>query len=88
VATNDGGPAFPSPLEWREERNGATVSGVFDNGHDGMMLRDYFAAKALPEAVRQWRGGTTKDLATKAASLAYEIADAMLKARGEKGSTP
>ena len=69
---NTGGPAFPT---------------LADNGHamnqDGMTLRDYFAAKAMvafwlapdvegciqtPEAIADW---------------SYEMADAMLKARGE-----
>lgn len=73
-----GGPAFPTdtahqsgPNTWHEE---------------GMTLRDYFAAKALPAIYeyacecarvdgweRGWRNGV--------AAEAYAIADAMLKAR-------
>lgn len=66
------GPAFPVPnTEWQSP---------------GMMLRDYFAAKALPEAYaaaviecehrgwpEDWRMGVALD--------AYLMADAMLKAR-------
>jgi hypothetical protein len=53
--------------------------GVENSIYDGMTLRDYFAAKAmqamesreLPKAI----------LATDVAEAAYEMADAMLKAR-------
>jgi hypothetical protein len=45
----------------------------------GMTLRDYFAAKAMQGMVTDpsWQGGTCKTVA----SVAYEMADAMLKAR-------
>ena len=68
---NDGGPAFPS---LRELGDIATTD-------DGMALRDYFAAKAMQSYLldkdrdsftfEQW------------AQAAYEMADAMLKARGQ-----
>lgn len=73
---NNGGPAFPSPTD-----------GMLDN--EGMTLRDYFAAKALPVIYTQameeaaegsglfqhedWRMGLALD--------AYSMADAMLRAR-------
>jgi hypothetical protein len=44
----------------------------------GMSLRDYFAAKAM-EGVLQGRFTDTRTYA----EWAYEMADAMLKARGE-----
>ena len=48
-----------------------------DNGHlhnqDGMDLRDYFAAKAMQAIVSKYGEGN--------AVKAYEIADAMMKAR-------
>ena len=70
--TNNGGPAFPIPLQpgqsWQEMAQ-----------CDGMTLRDYFAAKAMQSYLldkdrdsftfEQW------------ANAAYEMADAMLKAR-------
>ena len=71
---NDGGPAFP-------------VRGIMYDGAlggqlaHGMTLRDFFAAKALPEVlaqkdvhghIREWEN---------AAWISYQIADAMLKAR-------
>jgi hypothetical protein len=74
---NDGGPAFP--------RTGA-------DGHtspqSGMSIRDYFAAAALQGNlagqsidVGYYEG---KDAWNKAANDAYAVADAMLKARGDK----
>lgn len=44
--------------------------------HTGMTLRDYFAARAAEYI--QWNTGTT----TLNAARCYEIADALLKARG------
>ena len=45
--------------------------------NDGMTLRDYFAAKAMQALVEKNYFDTT-------ARLAYQIADAMLKARENK----
>jgi hypothetical protein len=65
----DGGPAFP--------RDHAS------DGHNGMTMRDYFAAKAMqsmvvgPDVV--CRPGEKPENAV--ARLAYVMADAMLKAR-------
>ena len=56
-----GGPAFPIVGQW----------GVSEQG---MTLRDYFAAKAMPECIG-W--GEPDEICAKA----YEYADAMLKAR-------
>jgi len=44
-----------------------------------MSLRDYFAAKALPEVIRD--GMANDKTPIEDATLAYIIADAMLKAR-------
>ena len=68
--TNNGGPAFPI-----SEANGA------NSGMPGMTLRDYFAAKAMHASM-------SLDPANAASSgeharWAYEMADAMLKARGQ-----
>jgi hypothetical protein len=67
-AINDGGPAFP-----RDHRY---------EGHNGMTLRDYFAAKAMQGfaadgAFARDNGLTIDELAEDA----YDVADAMLKAR-------
>jgi hypothetical protein len=65
--TNTGGPAFPSHGSMGEV------------AHEGMTLRDYFAAKALQCYMvnEVWNPDTYK----RAASSAYEVAAAMLKAR-------
>ena len=67
--TNTGGPAFPIV--------------VGDQMTQGMTLRDYFAAKAM-EAIVNRDGDDTaygNDMVKGRAILAYEYADAMLKAR-------
>lgn len=68
---NDGGPAFPVPGLHHDE------------SFNGMTLRDYFAAKALQarlagviSAQQAYAWG-----ADEAARDAYDIADAMLRAR-------
>lgn len=61
MAKETGGPAFP--IEVNSEMTCL-----------GMTLRDYFAAKALPECIG-W--GEPDEICAKA----YEYADAMLKAR-------
>ncbi|MFK2876932.1 hypothetical protein [Rhodanobacter hydrolyticus] len=50
------------------------------HGTYGMTLRDYFAAQALPEVVRRYPISTATTV-DEAAELAYEMADAMLRAR-------
>ncbi len=45
--------------------------------HSGMTLRDYFAAKALPNLIQNPRFSTVDG----AACEAYKIADAMIEAR-------
>ena len=65
--TNTGGPAFPTEV-WDAE-------GIPQHT-EGMTLRDYFAAKAMAEA--DW---ANSDFLT-CAKGCYEIADAMLEARG------
>jgi hypothetical protein len=71
--TNTGGPAFPTTLY---EHGGEA---------DGMTLRDYFAAKALPVVITDWlnTGDIFQDpeLAEVIARDCYIVADAMLKAR-------
>jgi hypothetical protein len=71
---NTGGPAFPA---------GERFEGV-DGWHTepGMTLRDYFAAKAIPAILEQKDVHDGREL-TNAAWIAYQMADAMLKARTE-----
>jgi hypothetical protein len=78
-AKSNGGPAFPSVLEWRTTARGDDVTGCNDNAHDGMTLRDYFAAKVIAGFASQ---ETTLPDAT-LARRAYALADAMLAARAK-----
>lgn len=84
---NDGGPAFPLPVEDLQCRS------RFESGYGGMTLRDYFAAKFaaammtatsadsdLPKIDYQRVGGGPT-FAERVATIAYRMADAMLKAR-------
>jgi len=70
--TNTGGPAFP-------------IKGpVMTSDEQGMTLRDYFAAKAMPvhmAALSTWDAGSPEDWHNEIARLSYATADAMLKAR-------
>jgi hypothetical protein len=72
--TNTGGPAFPTPI-------------ISIGQHQGMTLRDYFAAKAMQaflsndnllKASCGWHADGSE---TSIAVLAYDQADAMMKAR-------
>lgn len=73
--TSTGGPAFPV-LHW--------INGESTGAEEGMTLRDYFAAKALPSILNP--NPVTGQYALVAdfedcAITAYKMADAMLKAR-------
>jgi hypothetical protein len=68
--TNTGGPAFP----------GLHPSSEFRYKEEGMTLRDYFAAKALPVAIQEMNEAGSFNV-NDAAIMAYHYADAMLKAR-------
>jgi hypothetical protein len=84
---NDGGPAFPMNASTGDPRDGVYCQ-------NGMSLRDWFAGQALngslasqnPKSFWAFAGNpdeTNSDEAKKGiAVLCYEIADAMLKARG------
>lgn len=75
---NNGGPAFPCDRIPTKE-GGMVIS-------DGMTLRDYFAAKALPVAWSAYDKGYTglpECVEQSIAHHAYQMADAMLRARGE-----
>ena len=68
---NTGGPAFPALLD-------DGYGNKFAN--EGMTLRDYFAAKAM-HAILSDPDFSAGD--SKLAGYAYNVADAMLKAREE-----
>lgn len=65
MSNNTGGPAFPSHGSMGEVT------------HEGMTLRDYFAAHVLAAIYADY---TTSEVA---AEFAYEYADAMLKERAK-----
>lgn len=66
----DGGPAFPTLPDTPPQ-------------WDGMSLRDYFAAAALPVIISECTAPTIGTSA--AAALAYSMADAMLAERAKTG---
>lgn len=70
---HNGGPAFP--FGHISEVTGQPVNGFY---YPGMTLRDYFAAKAMQGALAN---PEVKETAIARSEWAYEIADAMLKAR-------
>lgn len=81
----DGGPAFPEVVTEYHGSHGEYTQDVHSVG--GMTLRDYFAAKAL-SAVASGFHRVGKDFIGEedyeaAAYGAYEMADAMLKARNQ-----
>ena len=65
---NDGGPVFPCEI-------GTTTK--------GMTLRDYFATKAIEGAASGDGGLPDSSYCQLIAKRAYELADAMLEARGD-----
>ena len=72
--TNTGGPAFPCDLTMYDQEVVDTMQ--------GMTLRDYFAAKAMQTFLQTINGvvGCNR-YEYRIAENAYEIADAMLRAR-------
>ena len=84
MSANNGGPAFPQPILDTKGKSGIVASEELDFG--GMTLRDYFAAKALPAIVSTYVEANGRCIGTdhfprNCAIHAYNLADAMLKAR-------
>ena len=80
IAAKTGGPAFPG----RATLDGLSFTDGSDWVHPGATLRDYFAAKAMQGLILNSQGTDGYDFAliqSTGAKLAYEFADAMLKAR-------
>lgn len=71
---NDGGPAFPKPLDPYPNMQSA------ERGWSGMSLRDWFAGQVVGQLVHRHRAEVAW---SDVAPLAYRIADAMLAARGQ-----
>jgi hypothetical protein len=66
-------PAFPLEMVYTQE----------NEKFNGMLLRDYFAAAALPMAIQEMNDAESYDI-NDAAIVAYQYADAMMKQRSEK----
>lgn len=100
MSAKDGGPAFASKTTVRKETDWETINkrgpGQYSgeipqmdvvSTTGGMSLRDYFAAKALPELIALFTTGklTLKEESSASEShvaiSAYAFADAMLAAR-------
>lgn len=67
---NNGGPAFPESFQDKDPRNQGWIGG-------GMTLRDYFAAKAMQQLMPSVQIEDGKTIS----KIAYQVADAMIKAR-------
>ncbi|HEY5800925.1 MAG TPA: hypothetical protein VIT92_11940 [Burkholderiaceae bacterium] len=77
-AIETGGPAFPA--------ENAGQSGPSTYHFEGMTLRDYFAAQALPAVIRQCYADTRSPDESQEdyfARACYAVSDAMLKARAQ-----
>ena len=87
----NGGPAFPATTVNDTNGNlsdpfGTLLPPSSQATYSGMTLRDYFAAKAIPlmfsyDEVGDKASYDRRQQMSLAAGLAYEMADAMLKAR-------
>jgi hypothetical protein len=87
---SDGGPAFPpqdrvlvTQTKWDADELKRLKDALAHAQQTGMTLRDYFAAAALPEVMRQNAVDDHYEPAEHAVE-AYAVADAMLKAREAK----
>ena len=67
---NNGGPAFPGGDYKTPIRGGAHMTTIVG----GMILRDYFAAKAMQALLHNWKEEVVPQ-------MAYRIADEMLDER-------
>ena len=76
MTKDTGGPAFPSGLI-----DPSTPEDAVLPIHNGMTLRDYFAGKAIQGILTATLTPNTVWSQDEAAKTAYNVADAMLKAR-------
>lgn len=73
MSKDNGGPAFPIHPDMPTPN---------DHGDPtGMALRDYFAAKAMQGLIAQSCGTAASSSVSFGAEYAYQMADAMMKAR-------
>ncbi len=83
----DGGPAFPYSALEPDEKTRQLVGSIYAD-NQGMSLRDYFAAQALPSVLAHYLtangNGCAADHALRnVPTLAYKYADAMLAERAK-----
>ena len=81
MSTNDGGPAFPSEYRTQDSDGHPCVA-----RSEGMSLRDWFAGQAMCLLIQPFTNTPREEHADAklVSEYAYEIADAMLAARGEQ----
>lgn len=86
MSKETGGYAFPIPNADFQTFEPKTVD-EYKRIQSGMTLRDYFAAKSLAVAWAALEGGyfeaDADTSAQKMAECAYQLADAMIEARGQ-----
>lgn len=75
-AKDNGGPAFPNPALADENYKPQP-------GDEGMTLRDWFAGQALAGMSHVLNEGDVEWVKQRGAKAAYDMADAMLAARGD-----
>lgn len=81
MATSDGGYVFPRPLPDVKVPPDEALDLIYQ--YSGLTLRDYFAGQALIGILGS-RHGFLVDVGTEnAPGWAYQVADAMLAARGK-----
>ena len=83
MSKETGGPAFP-----REDYQANGHERGFERlGQEGMSLRDYFAAKAMQGWLASYGENDSHPVSNgnelEFATMAYKLADAMIKARSE-----
>jgi len=78
MTTNTGGSAFPFAIAVGGDAGIVTSD---EMGVYGLTIRDYFAARLMPQIMDETRDSLSFSYAD-AAKYAYLAADAMLKARG------
>jgi hypothetical protein len=76
--SEDGGPAYPSTIVTEHHANGAPKTSFL---HEGMSLRDHFAAQIVSGYIAATAPGDPYPKPDEAADYAYDVADAMLRAR-------
>lgn len=84
---NVGAPAFPVAADLSTDHACDPQTGRANGFHVGMTLRDYFAAKAMqamvsaPDVLSDMAMRADGSISSVAATAAYQMADAMLRAR-------